>query len=47
MAFGADYVPKLWGTEVRAGAPESLDQFIRAEIPRWTRVIRQSGIKVD
>ena len=35
------------GTEVRADTPESLGQFIRAEIPRWARVIKQSGIKVD
>lgn len=35
------------GTEVRAGAPESLGQFIRSEIPRWAQVVKQSGIKAD
>jgi tripartite-type tricarboxylate transporter receptor subunit TctC len=35
------------GTEVRAGTPESLDQFIRTEIPRWAKVVKQSGIKVE
>jgi len=35
------------GTEVRAGTPESLGQFIRTEIPRWAKVVKQSGIKVE
>ena len=35
------------GTEVRAGTPESLGQFIRSEIPRWATVVKQSGIKVE
>ena len=35
------------GTEVRADTPESLGQFIRTEIPRWAKVVKQSGIKVD
>jgi len=35
------------GTEVRADTPESLGQFIRTEIPRWARVVKQAGIKVD
>ena len=35
------------GTEVRAGTPESLGQFIRSEIPRWAKVVKQSGIKVE
>ncbi len=35
------------GTEVRADTPESLGQFIRNEIPRWAKVVKQSGIKVE
>jgi tripartite-type tricarboxylate transporter receptor subunit TctC len=35
------------GTEVRAGPPEELSRFIRAEIPRWAKVVRDSGVKVD
>ena len=35
------------GTEVRADTPESLGQFIRSEIPRWAKVVKQSGIKAD
>ena len=35
------------GTEVRADTPESLGQFIRTEIPRWAKVVKQSGIKVE
>lgn len=35
------------GTEVRAGPPEELGRFIRTEIPRWAKVVKQSGVKVD
>ena len=35
------------GTEVRADTPESLGQFIRTEIPRWAKVVKQSGVKVE
>ena len=35
------------GTEVRADTPDSLGQFIRTEIPRWARVVKESGIKID
>ncbi len=35
------------GTEVRADTPESLGQFIRNEIRRWAKVVKQSGVKVD
>jgi tripartite-type tricarboxylate transporter receptor subunit TctC len=35
------------GTEVRADSPEALGQFIRTEIPRWAKVVKQSGIKAD
>lgn len=35
------------GTEVRAGPPEELGRFIQKEIPRWAKVVKQSGVKVD
>src|SRR6266446_6314524 len=47
MSFGAEYVLKLGGTEVRAGAPESLDQFIRTEIPRWAKVVSPESKWID
>ena len=31
------------GTEVRADTPESLGEFIRTEITRWAKVVKQSG----
>jgi len=35
------------GTEVRAGAPEELGRFLSAEMPRWAKVVEQSGIRVE
>jgi tripartite-type tricarboxylate transporter receptor subunit TctC len=35
------------GTETRAGTPESLAAFMRAEIARWARVIKQVGLKIE
>jgi len=35
------------GTEVRAGTPESLGQWLRTEQARWARVVRESGAKFD
>jgi tripartite-type tricarboxylate transporter receptor subunit TctC len=35
------------GTEVRADTPEALGQFFRTEIPRWAKVVKESGLKVD
>jgi tripartite-type tricarboxylate transporter receptor subunit TctC len=35
------------GTEVRAGTPESLGQWLRTEQARWARVVRESGVKFD
>jgi len=31
------------GTEVRAGTPDALAAFIRSEIARWAKVVKQSG----
>jgi tripartite-type tricarboxylate transporter receptor subunit TctC len=33
------------GMEVKAGPPSELDAFVRAEIPRWAKVIKDNGIK--
>jgi tripartite-type tricarboxylate transporter receptor subunit TctC len=35
------------GTEVRAGTPESMADFIRSEIARWAKVVKQSGAKFE
>jgi len=35
------------GTEVRAGTPESLGEFLRDEKARWARVVKESGAKFD
>src|SRR6267143_924790 len=35
------------GTEVRAGTPESLGQWLRTEQARWARVVTESGVKFD
>ena len=35
------------GTEVRAGPPEALGQFIASEKARWAKVVRENGIKAD
>jgi tripartite-type tricarboxylate transporter receptor subunit TctC len=35
------------GTDVRAGAPESLGQWMRTEQARWARVVKESGAKFD
>ena len=35
------------GTEVRAGTPESLGQWLRTEQARWARVVRESGATFD
>jgi tripartite-type tricarboxylate transporter receptor subunit TctC len=31
--------------EVRGAPPEQLDAFVRAEIPRWAKVIKDNNIK--
>ena len=35
------------GTEVRADTPESMASFMRAEIARWAKVVKQAGVKVE
>jgi tripartite-type tricarboxylate transporter receptor subunit TctC len=35
------------GTEVRAGSPESLGQWLRTEQAKWARVVKESGAKFD
>ena len=35
------------GTEVRAGTPEALGEFIKSEKARWAKVVKEAGIKAD
>ena len=35
------------GTEVRAGTPEAMASFMRTEIARWAKVVKQAGVKVE
>jgi tripartite-type tricarboxylate transporter receptor subunit TctC len=35
------------GTEVRADTPESLARFMRSEMSRWAKVVKQSGVKFE
>jgi tripartite-type tricarboxylate transporter receptor subunit TctC len=35
------------GTEVRAGTPESLGQWLSTEQAKWARVVKESGAKFD
>jgi tripartite-type tricarboxylate transporter receptor subunit TctC len=35
------------GTEVRAGTPQAMAEFMRAEIARWAKVVKQAGVKVE
>lgn len=44
-----DIKAKLQGMEfeVVAGSPEQFEQWIHAEIPRWGKVIKNTGAKVD
>jgi tripartite-type tricarboxylate transporter receptor subunit TctC len=35
------------GTDVRAGTPESLGQWMRTEQARWARVVKESGAKFE
>ena len=34
------------GMEVRGAPPEQLDAFVRKEIPRWAKVIKDNNIKL-
>jgi tripartite-type tricarboxylate transporter receptor subunit TctC len=35
------------GTEVLAGTPEAMAAFIRSEIVRWAKIVKQSGARFD
>jgi tripartite-type tricarboxylate transporter receptor subunit TctC len=35
------------GSEVGGGPPEALADYIRDEIAKWTRVVKEAGIKVE
>ena len=35
------------GTEVRAGTPESLGQWLSGEQAKWARVVKESGAKFE
>ena len=35
------------GTEVRADTPAALGNFLRAEIARWAKVVKQAGVKIE
>ena len=35
------------GTEVRAGTPESLGQWLRTEQAKWAKVVKESGVKFE
>jgi tripartite-type tricarboxylate transporter receptor subunit TctC len=35
------------GTEVVAGSPEEFMTLFRAEVAKWARVIKQSGIRLE
>jgi tripartite-type tricarboxylate transporter receptor subunit TctC len=35
------------GSEVGGGSPETFGPYIRSEIAKWTRVVKEAGIKVE
>ena len=35
------------GLDAAAGTPQSFDQFIRAEIDKWRKVVQAANIKVE
>jgi tripartite-type tricarboxylate transporter receptor subunit TctC len=35
------------GGDIVANTPEAFASFIQKEIPKWTRVVKESGAKVD
>jgi tripartite-type tricarboxylate transporter receptor subunit TctC len=35
------------GTEIAGGTPEALGETVRREVERWTRVVRQSGLRFE
>lgn len=42
-----DQLPNKFGLEVVSSSPEQFASFINSEIPRWGRVIKASGAKLD
>ena len=35
------------GLAVSAGAPKELDDYVRAEAARWSKVVKENNIKID
>ena len=35
------------GVDVAAGSPEQFASFLKGEVERWAKVIRDAGIKAD
>jgi hypothetical protein len=35
------------GVDLAPSSPEAFGELIRAEIPKWRKVVRDSGAKVD
>ena len=35
------------GAEVAAGTPGAFAEYIRREIPKWAKVVRDSGARAD
>jgi len=35
------------GVQVVAGTPEHFSQFLKGEVDRWARVVREANIKAD
>jgi tripartite-type tricarboxylate transporter receptor subunit TctC len=41
--------PKLevYGMEIVSQSPEEFDASFRAEVPRWVKMINETGVKLD
>ncbi|RPI45071.1 MAG: tripartite tricarboxylate transporter substrate binding protein [Betaproteobacteria bacterium] len=35
------------GLVARGGTPEELDEYVRSEVARWTKVVKEAGIKIN
>jgi len=35
------------GVDIRASTPEELDEFHRAELVKWAKIVKDSGAKLD